>query len=230
MDVIDGSCVRRIVDISAAEYARMPKDMLKGALYTLRAETGGYRHHTYAMKKPALLEEIMQRLGQLPPTCDIKIDVGKRFDPNSKPVTFLLVSDYVEAIRTWPLPDLAIDLIVANFKRNSTSLVMVHGDVYTRQVQPRFARPLRMTKSGVCTLQELEAVPVGPDEIYPSRARWNAFTPGDPLEKTLAVRYIPGTLGQSGSWYETPAVRYVHGSQGIWHVWNGAPVNAHFYR
>ncbi len=238
MDVVDGSCVRRLVDISGTEYEKMSKSMLQVALYRMRTEMDqsgtlhGMWDGIYHMKKTDLIAEVLERLGQLPETCNQRMDVGKRFDPNAEAVTFTHVSDAIDAIREWPLPDLALDAIIENLKRISPGIVMKH----VRRVvcgqnamceSVRFARPVHMTASGVCTLKELERVPIGPDVLFSSQSRLNAFTPGEPTGTMQLIRYVPSNdLQCSGSWHDMPAKRV----GGVWSMWRGEPVTIRVYR
>ena len=224
MDTLDGSCYRSIREIGDHEYKKMPMGMLQIALVKMRKAMGVVRPHdgTHKMKKPALLAEVLERLVQLPETCETQIDVGKRFDPSSRPVTFSHFGVGVEeAIREWNLPDPALDLIVDNLRRISPGIVMVCGGNGWNCRSVRFARPTHMTASGVCTLQELGRVPIGPDVLYPSGERYNEFTPGEPTGMTQCIRYIG-----DGSWYETPA--RPHGDC-IWIAWNGKNVLLRFF-
>lgn len=217
MDTIDGSCLRRLVDIGDHEYKKMPMGMLRIALVKMRKAMGVVRPHDGThKKKPTLLAEVLERLVQLPETCETHIDVGKRFDPSSRPVTFSHLGDGVEgAIREWNLPDPALDLIVDNLRRMLPGIIMVCGGDGWNCRSVRFARPMHMTASGVCTLQELGRVPNGPHH--------NEFTPGEPTGETQCVRYIPDSRAYSdcGSWIETPA--RPHGDC-IWTAWNGEDV------
>ncbi len=233
MDLVDGSCVRRLVDIAGSEYEKMSKSMLQVALYRMRTEMDqsgtlhGVRDGIYHMKKTELIAEVLERLGQLPETCIQRMDVGKRFDPNAEAVTFTHVSDAIDAIREWPLPDLALDAIIENLKRISPGIVMICGGQNAMCESVRFARPVHMTASGVCTLKELERVPIGPDVLFSSRSRLNAFTPGEPTGAMQLIRYVPSDdLQHLGSWHDTPAKRV----GGVWSMWRGEPVTIRVYR
>ena len=220
---LDGSCVRRFVDIDPSDYYVMPAPQLRDVVHRMRVAQSDDPNDmqrrepwTSWMKKEALLAEVLERHARFPATCDSDINVGIRFDPAAKDACFdpTLLD---EAIRSVPkihaLPDPAIDLIVAHVQRTLPGIMTLR---YMNDVQ--FARPISLTAKGVLTLERLEAIGIGPDVIYPNGKRENLFVPGKPAG-TMHLRYE--VTDYSRGWTEQKTSR-----RSGWHMWDGQPIMA----
>lgn len=240
---IDGSCIRRFVDIDPSEYSKMYAPQLRDVVHRMRVAQSDNPNDcrrrepwTSGMKKEALLAEVLERHACFPATCDSDINVGIRFDPAAKDACFdpTLLDEAIRSVpKIYELPDPAIDLIVAHVQRTLPGIMTFR---YMNDVQ--FARPISLTAEGVLTLERLEAIGIGPDVIYPNGKRENLFVPGEP--HTFLGRRLPhaGTMylrylitDYSRGWTEhlycsdlMPRPR--RNARSGWHTWDGQPIMA----
>ena len=221
---IDGSCIRRFVDIDPSDYCKMRAPQLRDVVHRMRVAQSDNPNDmqrrepwTREMKKEALLAEVLERHARFPATCESDINVGIRFDPTAKDACFdpTLLDEAIRSVpKIYELPDPAIDLIVAHVQRTLPGIMTFR---YMNDVQ--FARPISLTAKGVLTLERLEAIGIGPDVIYPNGKRENLFVPGEPAG-TMHLRYEV-TDSDCGGWTDQKTPR-----RSGWHTWDGQPIMA----
>jgi hypothetical protein len=223
---IDGSCIRRFVDIDPFDFCKMRAPQLRDVVHRMRVAQSDNPNDfqrrepwTRDMKKDALLAEVLERHARFPATCDSDINVGIRFDPTAKDACFdptLLDAAIRDIPKIFELPDPAIDLIVAHVQRTLPGIMTFRNwnDV------PKFARPISLTAKGVLTLERLEAICIGPDIVYRNGERQNLFVPGKPAG-TMRLWYEVNDTVWSPEWTEQKTSR-----RSGWHTWDGQPIMA----